>query len=447
MDNEQSLLYRYQEKTPLSVTGLAGLQWFIVTFSSSLVVPLVIAETFQLSAQQTGEFVQLTFFWVGIASLLQVLFGHRLPIIEGPAGMWWGIFIILGQLGISLGKTPAEIGRNLEFGLISAGILLALIGLLGWVEHLKKIFTPLVTGTYLVLLAISLSGSFLKGMLGIGYFHDGVHPGIALVSLFLAAFTLVLVFTPWKWAQSYAMIIGITLGWIIFGLLGWAGESATESVPVMDLPVLFFWGMPEFDPGVTITSVLTGFILLTNLVASIVVMGKAARITPDTSMYNRGGTFTGVAHMLSGMGGIVGLVPLSIAAGIVEVTRIASRAPFILASILMIAMGFFPVIGGFLSGLPAPVGYAVLFISFTQLLGFGFKDLSTVAWNKTSVMIAGSAIMLGSGLMFVPSSALTELPQLVGFLIGNGLMMGVLVCIFLEQVVFRQQRSANNRVE
>lgn len=442
--SREKLIYTYEQTPPLSVTIFAGLQWFIVALSSSLVVPLVIGDAFQLNQDEIAVFVQRTFFFVGVASLLQVLFGHRLPIIEGPAGMWWGIFLIMAQVGTSLGKTPDEIGRNLQFGLIVAGIVLVLIGIFRLVEKIRRIFTPMVTGTYMILLAVSLSGSFLKGILGIGYFDPYVHTGIAIVSLLLLSFTFFLVISRWKWARSYSLLIGMIVGWLIYLILDWTSFPELDRIRLYDVPGFFFWGAPSFDPGITITSVLTGLILLTNLVASIVVMLRAANHRPDEQIYNRGGTYTGIAHILSGVGGVVGLVPLSIAAGVVETTRIASRSPFILASLLMMAMGFFPVIGAIFSGLPAPVGYAVLFVSFTQLLGFGVKDLSLVKWDRDNVLIVGSSLLMGCGLMFVPGEALAKLPQLLAFLVGNGFMVGVLTCILLEQIVFRRQKKGNS---
>ncbi|MDV2887626.1 purine/pyrimidine permease, partial [Alkalihalophilus pseudofirmus] len=57
--------------------------------------------------------------------------------------------------------------QQLEMGLIIAGIFLAVIGFLPIIEKARNLFTPIVTGVYLILLVSQLSGSFFKSILGI----------------------------------------------------------------------------------------------------------------------------------------------------------------------------------------------------------------------------------------------------------------------------------------
>jgi xanthine/uracil permease len=433
-------LYELDEKPPLSVTVTAALQWFFVTLSSSLVVPLVIGEVYGLPSQQLGQFVQQTFFFIGLVSLLQILFGHRLPITEGPAGMWWGIFVILANLGAVAGRSPQETGQELEMGLIVTGVMLIILGACGFIDKIRKIFTPLVSGGYLVLLAISLSGSMVKGMLGIDYFAkgEGVQPSLAAVSLALVFFTFIMIRSRFKYVRSFAILISMLVGWLVYLACDWT-KPLQEATGVVSLPQLFFWGPPVFHLGTVLTSLITGLILLTNLIASIVVVSQVVHVQPTEKDYKRGGVMTGMAHILSGIGGIVGLVPLSIAAGVIQVSRIASRLPFIVASVLLMLLGVLPPVSRILAGLPSPVGYAVMFVSFTQLLGFGLRDFGRIVLDERNILIIGFGLLGGIGLMFVPAAALQTLPLLFRYIFGNGLVMGVLLIIFMEQVIMRKK--------
>jgi xanthine/uracil permease len=435
-------LYELADRPPLTVTLAAAIQWFFITLSSSLVVPLVIGQLYGLNTPQIGQFVQQTCFFIGLVSLLQVGFGHRLPIIEGPAGMWWGIFVILASLGSVTGQTPGEVGRELEMGLIVTGAMLIILGITGIIERIQKLFTPLVTGGYLILLAVSLSGSVVKGMLGIGYFakNSGVNAGVSVVSLILVFLSFAMIRSRFKYLRSFAILISMMIGWGIFGILGWT-QPASGNHPLFSLPRLFFWGSPVFHLGTVFTSMLTGLILLTNLIASIVVVGNVANFKPANADYKRGGVVTGVAHILSGVGGIVGLVPVSIAAGVIQVSRIASRLPFVVASFMMLFLGLMPSVSSLLAELPSPVGYAVMFVTFTQLLGFGLQDLGRIQLSERNIMVIGFGLMAGIGLMFVPVEALRSLPPFVSYLAGNGLVIGVLLIIFLEHVVLRSSRD------
>ena len=77
--------------------GIAGFQWMAFMVAGSIVAPIAIANLFGLSPEESAGFVQRTMFILGAAGLLQGLFGHRLPINEGPAGLWWA-FVLYGGL-------------------------------------------------------------------------------------------------------------------------------------------------------------------------------------------------------------------------------------------------------------------------------------------------------------------------------------------------------------
>ncbi|MFD2370325.1 purine/pyrimidine permease [Brevibacillus sp. GCM10020057] len=428
--------YGLHDRPPAGTSILAALQWMIVAVSSSVAVPLMIGDVYRLQPDEIGNLMQQTMFFIGLASFLQVWIGHRYPMLEGPAGLWWGIFIILAQIGASIGLQPREIGQSFQIGLCMAGLLFLAFGLMGWIGKLQRLFTPLVSGTYMILLAVSLCSNILAGMLGIGFQHSKeVIPHIAIVSIGIVALVIVVMRT--KRFSSFAVLFGMVIGWALYAMLGWT-EPVRPAEQVVAWPTIFFWGTPRWDWGVVLTSMLTGFVLLTNLVTSMVVMGKATDTVPTEEQYDRGGVFTGVSHILSGLGGVVGMIPLSLAAAVIQTTRIASRLPFMLAMVGIMVIGLFPHVAHFLAALPTPVAYAAMFISYTQLIGFGLRDYVNVKLDERSIMVGGSSLLVGIGVMFVPSAAWQHMPPLVSFLFGNGLLLGVIVCLLLEHVVFRK---------
>ncbi|BCJ87071.1 purine/pyrimidine permease [Effusibacillus dendaii] len=437
-----SLLYRLDQKPPLWMTVVSAVQWFMITLTSSLVVPLVISQAFGLDQAQTAQFMQLTFFLVGIVSLLQVWFGHRYPIMEGPAGMWWGIFLIVVNIGMASGLSAVQVGQSLEAGLMCIGMILFLLGLFGLVNYLRNLFTPLVSGCFMLILPFSMSGTFVQGMLGVGQ-SGKIQAGTALVALLVLALTIWLSQSRWKWFRTFSILIALLTGWLIYILLGWAAP-VQKADSWFTVPHLLFWGTPRLDWGIVFISILTGLILISNLITSISVTAKAAGEEPTKRSLNRGGQMTGVAHFLSGMGGVVGLVPLSIAAGVIEMTGMAARLPFVIASFLMISLGFFPFIGLLFAAIPVPVGYAVLFVTFTQLVGFGLRDLQTVQMEPRNVMTIGLSLMFGIGVMFLPKTALQGINPVLADLLGNGLIVGVIAGIVLEQIVFRRRPEAGD---
>jgi len=426
--------YGLFDRPPFGVTFLAAMQWLIVTLSSSIAVPLVIGNVYGLSPDEIGTFMQQTIFFMGAASFLQVWIGHRYPMMDGPAGLWWGIFVILGQIGISIGIEPRTIGQSFQGGLLLSGALFFILGMTKWIGRIQQWFTPVVSGTYMVLLAISLSSTFIKGMLGIGFHNSNVvQPGIAVASLVIMA--LVLLFTKLKYTSSFAVLAGMVVGWCGYALLGWTDPVKTAGQMFL-LPRLFFWGPIHWDAGVIVTCILTSFVLLTNLITSMAVLEKAVKEQASEDNYNRAGIFTGVSHLLAGLSGVVGMIPLSLAAAVIQTTKIAARLPFIIAMIAIMAIGMIPAVSLFFAAMPTPVAYAAMFVAYTQLLGFGLKDFSRVKLDERNVTIIGSSLLVGIGVMFIPAEAWKSVHPLLSFLLGNGLLLGVLVCLLFERFLF-----------
>lgn len=101
---------------------------------------------------------------------------------------------------------------------------------------------------------------------------------------------------------------------------------------------------------------------------------------------------------------------------------------------LLVVMSLFPSIIRYLASLPSAVASAVLMASFVQLIGIGLNNIKQVELNERNVTILGVAVLFGSGVMFLPSGALQSLPSVMQYIFGNGLFVGTVVSILLEQI-------------
>src|SRR4051794_8005214 len=102
---------------------LAGLQWLFFMFANTVVIPLTIGEAFDLSSMEVASALQRSFIFTGAACMLQVLFGHKYPLMEGHSGIWWGAILSLAASASSAGMTTAEAGGGLAVGIILSGVL------------------------------------------------------------------------------------------------------------------------------------------------------------------------------------------------------------------------------------------------------------------------------------------------------------------------------------
>lgn len=421
------------------------MQWMCFILANIVVIPVSVGAAYGLPLEDIATLLQRTFFIIGITSLLQGLFGHKLPLNEGPAGLWWSLFLIFAA-SVSTGAKSADmVLRSLELGILIAGVIFLFLSLFRLINPIKKLFTPLVTGTYLVLLVSQLSVPFVKGILGVDYLSDKLDVKVALTALAVLVLTVILAKSRNKLLSSYSILISLTVGWIAFALLDITKPLAATANAWFSLPKPFAWGLPTFDAGIVLTSIFTAFLLLTNLVASAEVVAKVSESKEDVN-YPRASFVMGINHLISGMFSVIGAVPLGGAAGFISTTRIKERLPFLIGSLIIMILGFFPMIMTFLASLPVPLGYAAIFMAISNLIALGLNDLKKALPDQDAPAIVSLSLMGGFGLMAIPEEILSSLPDLLVSLINNGLIIGVIIAIVLEQI-FRSKRKREVRHE
>lgn len=417
---------------------ISGIQWMAFMIAGSIVAPIAIADLFDLSGVETTGLVQRTMFVLGVACLLQALFGHRLPINEGPAGLWWGVFAIYAGLSSTLFSSQTETLRGLEGAMIVSGLVFILLSLFKLIQKLAKFFTPVVLGVYLLLLVIQLSGSFINGMLGVGYRKPGVDLTIGAFSIALILFTFYLSRHKVAWISQYSILISLSVGWLFFQLLGLSKPIEFHAEKMIQLPGFFEFGPPIFDAGMITTAVFVTLLLLTNMIASIGVVNdvieKQTGQKGKEGRFTRAGFISGINQLLGGGFAAIGSVPISGAAGFIATTRLTAIGPFILGAIFIIIASLSPHMMGLFAALPAPVGYAVTFVVFANMIGIAFFQFDQEKEVGRSRLVIGIALLVGVGSMFVPAEAFIGVPPILTSLLNNGLVLGSISAIIADQI-------------
>lgn len=416
---------------------LSVFQWFIYLLANSIALPIVIGNVFQLSVTEISDLMQRTFFIVGLSSFIQGKFGHKYPIVDGPAGSWVSIFVIFASIGTQQGLTLEETLRTLEWGLIVAGLLLLLLGITKWVQHLLFLFSPIVTGTFLFILAIQLSAVFLKGMV----LKDSDTGQIDVVSFILAIFTfffiIVLSSKAKGWLKNYAILLGILVGWTAFLISGKGNQSVSIfSTDIIKIPEVFPWGLPIITGSVLVTVILFTFLLISNTFAAITAAEEA--IPNNKGQFrdrlNRGTCIGGVSHLFSAVFSTIAVVPLPATSGFVRLTKQYRMVPFLFACGLMVIISLFPSVVGLLASLPLPVASAALLATLIEMLGIAIRSLTKQPLNNRNITIIGTALLFGVGIMFLPDDIFNGLPYIIQHIGKNGLLIGTLLSILFEQL-------------
>lgn len=198
---------------------IGGLQWFFFIFANIIVIPITIGEAFQLPQEKVASLMQFSFIVTGLACLLQAFYGHKRPIMEGQSGLWWGIFLTLATTVQAQGLSLVELGGSLAIGVMLSGLITIIIGVTGTGPYIAKLFKPGVMSVFVLLLGFTLIQIFLKGMLGIpfgiGADDASIQLPVAALAVAIAIFVIVVSIKSRPEIRSYALLIGIVVGWIL----------------------------------------------------------------------------------------------------------------------------------------------------------------------------------------------------------------------------------------
>src|SRR5690625_3831677 len=183
----------------------------------------------------------MSFIVTGLACLFQAFFGHRRPILEGQSGLWWGIFLTLVATTSAQGMPLHVLGGSLALGVIISGFVTIFIGIMGIGPVIANWFNPSVMGVFMFLLGVTLIQIFLKGMLGIPFGsaeHVQINLPIATLAIITATIVIVISIKSPAKIRSYALLIGIMIGWIVYRIIfgenhfSGTGKATFETFPL-----------------------------------------------------------------------------------------------------------------------------------------------------------------------------------------------------------------------
>ncbi|WP_232319498.1 MULTISPECIES: uracil/xanthine transporter [Sporosarcina] len=423
-----------------SITALAGFQWLFFMFANTVVIPISVGTAFELEQIEIVSAIQRSFIFTGLACLLQGAFGHRLALLEGQSGLWWGVVLSLAGTASAMGLSLTTVGGSIAVGAMISGVLVAILGTLGMGEILKKWFTPTVMFVFLLLLANQLITIFLKGMIGL---NDGefISLSTTLFSFALAGLTILVHVKGKGIISSLNLLIGMTVGWIGATLI--FPQEATETIKATPFIQWFPWGEPTLEIGIVITVVITGLLNTTNTIATLKGAEDIYEKETTKRQYKTSFFITGVLNIGAGALGLVPYAPYASSIGFLQSTGIKDRAPFFIGSILFIILGLVPPLSAFFSTIPQSVGNTVLFVAYLQLFRSALRNVEGLTFEPKNIYRVALPALLGLSIMTLPAAVFSSLPELLQPLLSSGLLVGILAALVMELIFWIGQRFSH----
>jgi len=439
--NGFQLKYQLDDQIPARENIVYAAQHVIFFVASAVVMPVVVGYALGLSQAEVGLTLQRTFFLCGVVSILQTALGHRYPIIDGPAGLWAGLLILMAGSMASFGKTPSVLRTDLEAGMVIAGLVIMLLVVTGLMNRLIKLFTPIINGVLILLMVLQISPSIVKGMMGITADNPSADWKSVVVFFFTMLLILMLNMFAGSFIKSIATFAGVLAGWLLAYIMGITTASNLTENGILTLPQPFAWGKPTFDAGIIVTCIIAAFVLLSMTFASIGGMSEVIGDKVDSRRMNKTICIHGLTTVLAGIFPTVAFMPYVSSTGIVKMTGVAARKPFYYGAAAMIVMGMIAPFGAFFATIPNSVGYAALVMIYALIMGQGFREFQKVDFGNRENFIVGISMLIGMGIMFLPSGTFDGLPQVAGYILSNGLIDGIGIAFLLEHVILRKKPS------
>ena len=127
-------------------------------------------------------------------------------------------------------------------------------------------------------------------------------------------------------------------------------------------------------------------------------------------------------------------VTLSQNNGIIQLTGVGSRYIGFYVGGILAFLGLFPIIGGILTAIPAPVFGAAIMLMFGTVAVAGFNILGEIEMTNRSLIIVGASLAAGLGVTFVPEG-LAGFPEQLRGVLESGISVGSLCALILNLVL------------
>lgn len=426
--------YEPHEKAPhLLAAGMAA-QTVILVLTGIMVTPLVVARGAGLSASDTSWLVFAALVAAGTSTWLQLL-------RKGPVGSGYTLFVGSNVAFVGVAVTALQGGGIAELGVLGAIGALSTFAFTYWLPLLRRVLTPAVGGTVLMLMALSI-GPVIWRMLGSpGAEQDLSHEHGIVFLVTLVTIVLILIFTKGM-MRLWAALIGVLAGSAFAAALGHINYG-----PILDAPWI---GLPARSwPGLSVSldgpfwGLVPAFVLI-SLVACMETYADAISVQRTSHRKDRPIDFRAVQGAINADGvgsilaGALGTVPntvfsTSIAVG--EITGVASRRVGAWGGLFLILLAFSPKIAAAVAAMPSQVAGAYILILVVLIFGHGMRLVTEGGMGFET----GLAVCLSFWVGFSAQSGGLMNPLLPTWLqtvFSNGTTIGGLTAILLMTVIF-----------
>lgn len=438
--NKNSALFKFIGKLTLKDIIPLGLQHVVAMIVGCVTPAIIVATAAGLGAEDKILLVQSSLVFSGIATLIQIFpigkrIGSRLPII----------------MGVSFAYVPTLTAIAGEFNIatifgaqLCGGVVAIIFGIFS--KKLTKFFPPIVTGTVIFAIGLSLYSTAIKYIAG-GAGSEGFgSPMNWLVAMITLAVVIFLNFFTKGTLKLASILCGIIIGYIISLFFGMVSFSSVGSAGWFQIPKVMHFGL-SFNATAIISMVIMHIVNSVQAIGDLSATTSGAMDRVPTEDEISGGIIgNGISSVVGSMFGCMPTATFSQNVGIVTMNRVINRSIFLFASVIIILAGLVPKFSSILVSIPQCVLGGATISVFATITMTGIKMISSNTLNQRNTTIVGLSIALGVGIIQV-EGALALFPGWVISIFGkSSIVVTTLMAIFLNLILPKESLDIKEKV-
>ncbi len=426
--SKDSIRYEPNENPPPLLSFGIGFQAAMLVIGGIVLTPAIVIRAADQSEVYLSWAIFAALIISGSTTVLQAVrvgrFGAGHMLIMGTSGAFIAVCITaLVEGGPALLATLIFISSLFQFALATR------------LSLLRRIITPVVSGTVVALIAVTIMPIAFQMA---SVVPEGTSPAAAPVSATatLVAIAVLALRASGVW-RLWAPVIGIAVGCVVASFFGLYDVARVVEADWVGMPTS---GWPGFDLsfGSEFWVLLPAFVFVT-LVGAIETIGDSVAIqrvswrTPravDFRTVQGAVNADGLGNLLSGLASTVPNTTYSSSIPLTELTGVAARNVGVSLGLIFITLAFLPKVAALILAIPSPVVAAYVMVLMGMLFVQGMKIVMQDGLDYRKGVVVGISFWLGAGFQNQDIFA-AQLGEQWGALLGNGMTAGGLAVLVL----------------
>ncbi|MCZ4322646.1 nucleobase:cation symporter-2 family protein [Pseudomonas anguilliseptica] len=429
------LIYQLHDTPAFAPAIFAALQHVLASFVGIITPTLIVGGVLGLGAH-VPYLVSMALFVSGLGTFIQAKrigpVGSGLLCLQGTSFGFLSVILSAGFIVKGRGGSEEEILSTI-FGVCFCAAFVE-IAFSQFINKLRRVITPVVTGTIICLMGLSLIKVAMTDIAGgygaadLGALHHLGLGGLVLVTI------VILNRFPSQVVRLSAVIIGLALGFAVAWFTGKVDFANMAQVPLISVPVPFKYGF-NFDwvafVPIAVIFLITPLETAGDLTANSIISKQPVKGPLYMRRIKSGVLADGCNSAMAAMFNSLPMTTFSQNNGVIQLTGVASRhVAFYIAGILVL-LGLFPAVGAVLQLMPKPVLGGATLIMFGTVAVAGIKILTEAGLHRRNVLIAAISLGLGLGVAAVPE-VLSQMPDALKNIFGSPITIGAFSAIVLN---------------